>query len=51
MPSLKQFFRTFHFDADSIQFNLFKLLVYIYWVVRKVHADVEGELKRRKFKF
>jgi len=22
-----------------------------YWVVRKVRADVEGKLKRRKFKF
>jgi len=25
--------------------------IYIYWVVRKVGADVEGKLKRRKFKF
>jgi len=22
-----------------------------YWVVRKVHADFEGKLKRRRFKF
>jgi len=23
----------------------------LYWVVRKVRADIEGKLKRRKFKF
>ena len=33
--------------------NLINLLKknFIYWVVRKVRADVEGKLKRRKFKF
>jgi len=28
-----------------------EIIRYIYWVVRKVRADVEGKLKRRKFKF
>ena len=28
-----------------------KLKLHYYWVVRKVRADVEGKLKRRRFKF
>ena len=26
-------------------------IAYMYWVIRKVRADFEGKLKRRKFKF
>jgi len=28
-----------------------KIFMAMYWVVRKVRADVEGKFKRRKFKF
>jgi len=33
--------------------NLYNVRLYIliYWVVRKVRADIEGKLKRRRFKF
>jgi len=41
--------RTINYDS-SIPYGLrFKNL--LYWVVRKVRADFEGKLKRRRFKF
>jgi len=42
---------------NSIFFNLILIEISnllgfrIYWVVRKVRADFEGKLKRRRFKF
>jgi len=30
---------------------LYRVIRYLYWVVRKVRADFEGKLKRRRFKF
>ena len=37
------------FDQNPINININILLMY--WVVRKVRADFEGKLKRRRFKF
>lgn len=37
MPSLKNFLKTFHFDADSIQFSLFNLPISLYIYTYKTY--------------